>query len=96
MKNVATSTTNTIRAPEVEEEEEGFEEASTVTGNDDNNNVQDNDDHDTHCCAATAAAGDIPDGGEDVACCESFIKVHSNAAEDGIAANDDVIDSNDM
>ena len=52
--------------------------------------MQDNDDHDT-CCAA-AAAGDIPD----VACCESFNKVHSNAAEDGIAANDDVIDSNDM
>ena len=94
MKTVATSTTNTIRAPEVEEEE-GFEEASTVTGNDGNNNVQDSDDHDTRCCTATAAAGDIPDG-DDVACCESFIKVHSNAAEDGIAANDDVIDSNDM
>lgn len=78
MKTVATSTTNTIRGPEVEEEE-GFEEASTVTGNDGNNNVQDNDDHDTRC-AATAAAGDIPDG-DHVACCESFIKVHSNAEE---------------
>ena len=84
------TTTNAINT----EEDEDRDETSTITGNDGNNNVQDNGDHDSHCCAADAA-GDINDDG-DVACCESFNKVHSNAAEDGIAAIDGVIDSNDM
>lgn len=77
-----------------DEEEEDDEDVLAVTGNDGNNNLQDNDDYDSHCCAA-AAAGDIRDD-SNVACRESFIKVHSDAAEDDIAATDDVIDSNDM
>ena len=86
-----------MRAREAEGREDAFEDSSAaaVTGNDgNNNNVQDNDDDDdddTRCCAAAAAAAS-----DAVACCESFITVHSNAAEDGIAAIDDVIDSNDM